>query len=216
MPALRWDPPRVDAPIVSLSTTPACSLPDVLNQAGQRAEELVDHLQNFIAHEQIRYDSKFVPQSSNGFVGTETIRRGETSGGESLTAKFDYVVDFGGKSGQMQVHEFRKPLPGTNNEYLRAILDKGLPVLALIFRPALQSDYEMRCEGSVQWHNQPTGCATWKGQSWPAGLPIVVEFAAVTAATDGDDRIGAANGPEHSGAFETGGDEGFATRFDHS
>ena len=60
------------------------------------------------------------------------------------------------------------------------------------------------------------GCATWKGQSWPAGLPIVVEFAAVTAATDGDDRIGAANGPEHSGAFETGGDEGFATRFDHS
>ena len=157
VPALRWDPPRVDAPIVSLSTTPACSLPDVLNQAGQRAEELVDHLQNFIAHEQIRYDSKFVPQSSNGFVGTETIRRGETSGGESLTAKFDYVVDFGGKSGQMQVHEFRKPLPGTNNEYLRAILDKGLPVLALIFRPALQSDYEMRCEGSVQWHNQPTG-----------------------------------------------------------
>src|SRR6266480_796534 len=59
------------------------------------------------------------------------------------------------------------------------------------------------------------GCATWKGQSWPAGLPIVVEFAAVTAATDGDDRIGAANGPEHSGAFEPGGDEGFATRFDH-
>jgi len=47
------------------------------------------------------------------------------------------------------------------------------------------------------------------------GTPIVVEFAAVTAATDGDDRIGAANGPEHSGAFETGGDEGFATRFDH-
>jgi hypothetical protein len=33
----------------------------------------------------------------------------------------------------------------------------------------------------------------------------------VTAATDGDDRIGAANGPEHSGAFEPGADEGFAT-----
>src|SRR5437660_8393251 len=59
------------------------------------------------------------------------------------------------------------------------------------------------------------GCATCRGQSWPAGLPIVVEFTAVTGATDGDDRIGAANGPEHSGAFEPGGDEGFATRFDH-
>lgn len=154
MPELRWDPPRVDGSIASLSTTPACSLPDVLNQAGQRAEELVDHLQNFIAHEQVRYDSKFVPENSNGFVSTQTISR-ENSGGESLTAKFDYVVDLQAKSGQIQVHEFRKPLPGANNEYLRAMLDKGLPVLALIFRPALQSDYEMRCEGSVHWHNQP-------------------------------------------------------------
>ncbi len=152
--ALRWDPPRVDAPIASLSTTQACSLPDVLNQAGEHAEELVDHLQNFIAHEQIRYDSRFVPKISSGAVGTGKIRPGENSGGESLSAKFDYVVDFGGKSGQFQVQELRKPLPGANNEYLRAVLDKGLPALALIFRPALQSDYEMRCEGSVQWHNQ--------------------------------------------------------------
>ena len=63
---------------------------------------------------------------------------------------------------------------------------------------------------------QTDGCATRNGQSCPAGLPIVVEFTAVTAATDGDDRIGAANGPEHSGAFEPGADEGFAARFDHS
>src|SRR6266513_6446939 len=31
-------------------------------------------------------------------------------------------------------------------------------------------------------HSVPPGCATWKGQSWRAGRPIVVEFAAVTAA----------------------------------
>ncbi len=154
-PALRWDPPRVNAPTASLSKTPACSLPDVLNQAGHRAEELVDHLQNFIAHEQVRYDSTYVPEDSSGAVGTGKIRPGDNSGGESLSAKFDYVVEFRGKSGQFQVQELRKPLPGANNEYLRAILDKGLPALALIFRPALQSDYEMRCEGSVHWHNQP-------------------------------------------------------------
>jgi len=34
-------------------------------------------------------------------------------------------------------------------------LDKGLPTLALIFYPALRSDYEMRCEGATQWNNQP-------------------------------------------------------------
>src|SRR6266851_9295261 len=64
--------------------------------------------------------------------------------------------------------------------------------------------------------HQREGCATWKGQSCPSGLPIIVEFTTVTAATDSDDCIGAANGPEHSRAFEPGGDEGFATRFDHS
>jgi len=144
-PALRWDPPQVDARIPALSATPPCILPDVLKQAGQRAEELIDHLENFIAHEQIRYartDSIFTLGSP-------------PQPGVSLTAKFDYVVDFGEKSGPIQVHEARTPLPGTNNEHLEPILDKGLPALALIFYPSLQSDYEMRCEGSTQWHNQP-------------------------------------------------------------
>jgi len=49
------------------------------------------------------------------------------------------------------------------------------------------------------------GCATWKGQSWPARLPIVVEFAAVTEQRTAMTAFGAANGPEHSGAFEPGG-----------
>jgi hypothetical protein len=39
--------------------------------------------------------------------------------------------------------------------HLSSILDKGLPVLALIFHPALQGDYEMRCEGATQWNHQP-------------------------------------------------------------
>jgi hypothetical protein len=137
--ALRWDPPRVDAPVPSISATPACSLPDVLKQAGQRAEELVDHLQNFIAHEQVRYkqtDRQGMPQTS-------------------LAAKFDYVVDFGEKSEPLKVHETRTPLVGTDDGHLSAVVDKGLPALALIFYPALQSDYEMRCEGSTQWNNQP-------------------------------------------------------------
>ena len=73
----------------------------------------------------------------------------------SITAKFDYIVDFGKKSGPIQVHEIRTPLPGTSSEYLRATLDKGLPALALIFYPTIQSDYEMRCEGATEWNNHP-------------------------------------------------------------
>lgn len=148
-PALRWEPPQVDARLPALSATPPCVLPDVLKQAGQRAEELIDHLQNFIAHEQVRYEQT-----------GPTFTLGVTWGnlpqpGMSRTAKFDYIVDFGERAGPIQVHEARTPLPGANNEFLQAGLDKGLPVLALIFYPTLQSDYEMRCEGSVHWHNQP-------------------------------------------------------------
>lgn len=36
------------------------------------------------------------------------------------------------------------------------------------------------------------------------------------ASPQGNDRVGAANGPEHAGLFETGTDDGFAGRFDHA
>lgn len=135
---LYWNPPHVDARVPGFSTTPPCSLPDVLRQTGKRAAELVDHLQNFIAHERIRYK----------LIGRSGIPL-------SLAAKFDYLVDFGGQSQVPKVHETRKPLDGTDDGRLSSIVDKGLPVLALIFYPDLQRDYEMRCEGSTQWKNQP-------------------------------------------------------------
>jgi hypothetical protein len=137
--ALNWEPPLVDAPIPALSATPPCSLPDVLKQSGERAKELVDHLENFTAHERIRYQ--------------QTDRGGEFE--MSVTANYDYGVDFGGQSGQFSIHETRQSLPGNNDDEANAILDKGLPVLALIFYPAIQSDYEMRCEGFAQWNSQP-------------------------------------------------------------
>ena len=138
--ALSWAPPQVDAPVPSVSATPPCSLPDVLNQAGARANELIDHLQNFIAHERIRYK--------------QTDRDGAPD--MTLAAKFDYTVDFEDQSGQLNIHEARTPLDGTKDENLSDLLDKGLPALALIFSPALQSDYEMRCDGLTPWNKQPT------------------------------------------------------------
>lgn len=137
--SLRWDPPRVDTPVSSLSAMPSCSLPEVLKQAGQHAEELIDNLQKFIAHEQVRYQ--------------QTNREGAPE--ISLTPKFEYLVDFGKTFEPLRVHETRTPLAGAADGPLRSILDKGLPVLALIFHPALQGDYEMRCEGATQWSRKP-------------------------------------------------------------
>ena len=139
LPTLHWDPPQVDTPLPALSAVPPCSLPDVLKQAAKSAEELVNHLQNFIAHEQIRYEQ------------TDRQSLHELS----LAAKFDYLVDFGSQSDPLKVHETRTTRGATDAGNLSAILDKGLPVLALIFHPVLQGDYEMRCEGSTQWNSHP-------------------------------------------------------------
>jgi hypothetical protein len=138
-PALSWTPPHVYEPIASLSTTPPCVLPDVLNQARQRAEELIDHLQNFNAHEHVRFekiDRDGLPEMS-------------------LAGKFDYLVDFGEQSSPLATHEIRSSLEGTDDLELDSVLDTGLPAMALIFHASLQSDYEMRCEGFTQWNNRP-------------------------------------------------------------
>jgi len=151
--ALHWDPPRMDTPIRFLSATPPCELPDVLKQAGQRAEELVDHLQNFIAHERVRYEqtsSEVTHGMSAAGLGIQEVAPTEIS----AAAKFDYIVDFGEKMGAFRVHETRTPLAGTNDGHLGAVLDQGVPVLALIFSPALRDDYEMRCEGATEWRDQ--------------------------------------------------------------
>src|SRR5271170_531438 len=153
-PPLRWDPPRVDARVPSLSATPPCSLPDVQKQAGQRAQELVDHLQKFIAHDRVRYEqTPTLGMSSPPITGTLPIGSGQTD--ISGAADFDYIVDYEGNSGPLNFHEYRTRLAGTDDGNLGAFLDRGLPVLALIFHPALQNDYEMRCEGSAQWKERP-------------------------------------------------------------
>jgi len=138
-PGLHWDPPQVDTPISSLSSTPPCALSDVLKLASHRTAELIDHLQNFDAHEQVRY------QETDG-LGISTM---------AMAENFDYLVDFGPQTGPLKIQETRTPLAGSDSSHLSTIVDKGLPVLALIFYPELQRDYEMRCEGLTQWNNQP-------------------------------------------------------------
>jgi hypothetical protein len=152
--ALRWNPPRVDARLPSLSTMPPCSLPDVQKQSGQRAQELIDHLQRFIAHDQVRYEQTGTSDmASPPVTGAVQIRSGQVD--FSGTAKFDYVVDYGENSGPLNFQEHRTRLAGSDDSNLSGFLDRGLPVLALIFHPALQNDYEMRCEGSAPWDNHP-------------------------------------------------------------
>jgi hypothetical protein len=186
--ALRWDPPRVDAPIRSLSAIPPCVLPDALKMAGNRAIELIDHLQNFIAHEKIRYEQ--MPSVSmagpTGITGIGPIP-GEPED-MSFTGKFDYIVDFGKRSEPLHVQEHRTPLKRSVNANLDAIVGKGLPVLALIFHPSMQGDYEMHCEGSAAWNDQSAWVVYFTQKKGKRPRTVTMETASELALHDPNAR----------------------------
>jgi len=185
---LRWDPPSVDAPIRSLSAMPPCVLPDVLKMAGDRAVELIDHLQNFIAHEQIRYE-QMASLSMAGPTGITGI--GSIPGQPeemSFNGKFDYIVDFGKRSEPLHVREQRTPLKGTMDANLDAIVGKGLPVLALIFHRSMQGDYEMRCEGSATWNDQPAWVVYFTQKKGKRPRTVTMETASELALHDPNAR----------------------------
>lgn len=137
--SLSWNPPNVDSPIRSAGSSPPCVLANVLAQAGARTNELVTDLQNFTAQEKIAYRSS----GREGFV--------LDGGSES----FDYVVVFPHAQGTPIVEESRKPTRGDSESSI-AGGERGLAEIVLMFLPNLQSDYEMKCEGSAEWKGQRT------------------------------------------------------------
>ena len=130
-----WKPPDVDAPIAGLSPNMPCPLADILKQAGQRAEELVTDLQQFSARETMQ------AEMMNEFGAA----------GAMETRDFDYLVFITrGKNGLLAVRENHTATYGSDR-FDRSMTDSGLTVLALIFYPPYAEDYDMRCEGQVQY-----------------------------------------------------------------
>jgi hypothetical protein len=125
--------------VPGISAAPACDLDAVLAKAGERAEALIDNLQNFDAHERVRYENIDNHMNSNIY----------------LTRKFDYQVDFGEPPVLFHLVETRAPLEQGDGG-IAAVMDQGLVALALVFHPVLQGDYEMKCDGYVKRHGRGT------------------------------------------------------------
>lgn len=68
---------------------------------------------------------------------------------------FEYNVLFEKSPGGLLFQEKRNPTHGSNFT-AEASQDMGLPEIVLIFLPNLQDDYEMKCEGQVEWGGQLT------------------------------------------------------------
>lgn len=138
--SLHWGPPLIDAGLRGRIAAPACTLSSALERAGARANELATNLQNFTAQENIEYQA--------------FDRLGYTTDGG--TGRFEYVVVFQQGLGGLVVEESRNPARGSRLTAAMA-QDVGLPEIALIFLPEMQSDYAMRCEGTIERNGQ----ATW-------------------------------------------------------
>jgi VWFA-related protein len=132
---LTWDPPNVDAHLPSKSAT-ECSRSTVLEQAGARATEFVTNLQNFTAQERIEYRSMGNAYQLDYGVGS-----------------FDYTATFERSKKGFVLQEDLRPEKGSQT-FPAATQDVGLPEMALIFLPSLQSIYEMKCEGVTEWKGQ--------------------------------------------------------------
>lgn len=137
---IRWDPPNLDGRLRSDSASPPCTLSNVLEQAGARAQEMLVNVPNFTANERIQYQAL---GQLGGLV-------------DEQSGTFEYVALFVPKATSWVVQEYRTPVKGTET-FPASALDIGLPELALIFLPRYQEDFDMTCEGAAQWN----GDAAW-------------------------------------------------------
>ncbi|MGA8036706.1 MAG: hypothetical protein WA823_16635 [Candidatus Acidiferrales bacterium] len=133
-PKLHWKPPHAFEPVPGISAVPACHLNDLLAKAGRRADDLIDHLQNFDAHEQVRFER--VDKSGDSLL--------------YLKGRYDYQADFGDSASPLRLHETRAPIGRNNDAILESEIDRGLVALALVFHPSMQTDFDIHCDGFVR------------------------------------------------------------------
>jgi len=138
-PVPPWPPADVDESIPPVSSSPACSLPQVLSRAGRRVEGLVADLDRFTATEIVQHH--------------KVDKAGRLHDPE--TRQFDYLVFLSRRpSGFLNVQEYRKGRT-RGDEFPDHVATEGTPSLALIFHPKYASNFSFTCEGLGEWHGKP-------------------------------------------------------------
>ncbi len=136
--SLKWNPVNTDARLAGITPDPACPVADATAQAGQRAVELVANLEKFDAVE-------FTQQAALDHEGFPISNE---------EAELDYSVNFEVTKETFGVHESRTPVAGSNSKPV-TVRDSGLAALAVIFHPTYRNDFDMQCEGSMDWDGEP-------------------------------------------------------------
>lgn len=134
----RWAPPDVDEAVPPSRSDLPCPLPQLLQQASHRVEELASNLQRFSAREQIEH--------------MEVHKKGHLRIVTKHT--FNYVAQINQEAGAPSVEEYRS---GTSPEVSpeTEVYDTGSAAFALIFHPSYIGDFAMTCEGLAESGARP-------------------------------------------------------------
>jgi hypothetical protein len=134
-----WEPNELEASIPPVDSAVACPTADVIRGVGERMAEFVTTLERFTATEKLEH--------------YRVDRNGARKSPE--TRSFTYVVSVSRNSlGTFLLDEFRNGKEDAE-EFPAHTASRGSPAMALLFHPALASDFEFRCEGLGQWAGRP-------------------------------------------------------------
>lgn len=134
-----WRPPDIDDLKPTLEPGVTCSCTEVLAKAGQRIQELIEDVTRFSAEENLFHQS--------------LDRVGLSSHAE--TRKYNYAAAMSSKPGSVLIEDYnedRVPQGG----YPDGIGSTGFVMLALVFHPEMQRDFDFDCEGQGKWSGKPT------------------------------------------------------------
>ena len=134
-----WRPPDIDDANPTLTPGVTCPSTQVLAEAGKRVQELVQDLTRFAADEDLFHQSL----DSVG-LSTNTEAR-----------KYNYVAAISPEPGAVFIEEYRSAKFSQTGSP-DGISTTGFAVLALVFHPEMQGDFDFNCEGQGEWRGQPT------------------------------------------------------------
>jgi len=137
-----WAPSELESSVPPVDPDVSCPAETVFRGVGERMAEFVQTLERFTATEKLEHFS--------------VDRKGARKSPE--TRSFTYVVSVSRNSlGTFLLDEYRNGKEDAE-QFPAHTASRGSPAMALLFHPALASDFEFRCEGLGQW----AGRSAWQ------------------------------------------------------
>lgn len=143
-----WRPPDVDDVKPTLEPGISCPTAQVLAGAGQRVQELVQDVTRFTAEEDMFHKSL-----DNAGLSAH-----------AETRKYDYAAAISSEQGSVLIEDYsqdRVPQEG----YPDGIASTGFVMLALVFHPEMQGDFDFDCEGQGKWLGKPSWLVHFRQRS---------------------------------------------------